>query len=167
MREKAANPPAASPTLLCSVPCRYTALQSATVPPPKSAQKAMKPSRSKSPEGLKMARPLPLLISVLPGNNQRAAPRAALIVTTATRQKWKSGATPKEASRPPHTAPSNPPPLNAAWNDVWRRSEEHTSELQSLAYLVCRLLLEKKKNIQQLSQLRRSDDTASLSVLRS
>src|SRR2546425_3116696 len=31
-------------------------------------------------------------------------------------------------------------------SDVWRgRSEEHTSELQSLAYLVCRLLLEKKK----------------------
>src|SRR5687767_14855609 len=27
----------------------------------------------------------------------------------------------------------------------WLRSEEHTSELQSLAYLVCRLLLEKKK----------------------
>src|SRR2546425_8761057 len=27
----------------------------------------------------------------------------------------------------------------------YRRSEEHTSELQSLAYLVCRLLLEKKK----------------------
>src|SRR2546423_11184032 len=26
------------------------------------------------------------------------------------------------------------------------RSEEHTSELQSLAYLVCRLLLEKKQN---------------------
>src|SRR5687767_15638668 len=29
---------------------------------------------------------------------------------------------------------------------VGQRSEEHTSELQSLAYLVCRLLLEKKKN---------------------
>src|SRR2546425_4120423 len=29
----------------------------------------------------------------------------------------------------------------------WQRSEEHTSELQSLAYLVCRLLLEKKKGI--------------------
>src|SRR5947199_1653530 len=28
-----------------------------------------------------------------------------------------------------------------------RRSEEHTSELQSLRHLVCRLLLEKKKNI--------------------
>src|SRR2546425_9763961 len=30
--------------------------------------------------------------------------------------------------------------------DPAARSEEHTSELQSLAYLVCRLLLEKKKN---------------------
>ena len=30
--------------------------------------------------------------------------------------------------------------------DVERRSEEHTSELQSQAYLVCRLLLEKKNN---------------------
>src|SRR3712207_7672282 len=29
------------------------------------------------------------------------------------------------------------------------RSEEHTSELQSRQYLVCRLLLEKKKNIVQ------------------
>src|SRR3712207_7658772 len=28
----------------------------------------------------------------------------------------------------------------------WPRSEEHTSELQSRQYLVCRLLLEKKKN---------------------
>src|SRR2546425_7969263 len=31
------------------------------------------------------------------------------------------------------------------------RSEEHTSELQSLAYLVCRLLLEKKKIEKQTS----------------
>src|SRR5205823_7741603 len=31
-------------------------------------------------------------------------------------------------------------------SDSDARSEEHTSELQSLAYLVCRLLLEKKKN---------------------
>src|SRR5262245_63194817 len=29
----------------------------------------------------------------------------------------------------------------------WARSEEHTSELQSLRHLVCRLLLEKKKTI--------------------
>src|SRR5258707_10817426 len=31
--------------------------------------------------------------------------------------------------------------------DSHERSEEHTSELQSRQYLVCRLLLEKKKNI--------------------
>src|SRR2546422_7166611 len=30
----------------------------------------------------------------------------------------------------------------------WRRSEEHTSELQSRLHLVCRLLLEKKKRKQ-------------------
>src|SRR5687767_3153622 len=34
----------------------------------------------------------------------------------------------------------------AATDGTRKRSEEHTSELQSLAYLVCRLLLEKKKN---------------------
>src|SRR5438552_10371841 len=33
----------------------------------------------------------------------------------------------------------------------WRRSEEHTSELQSPDHLVCRLLLEKKKNKQWFS----------------
>src|SRR3989441_9766668 len=33
--------------------------------------------------------------------------------------------------------------------DPQHRSEEHTSELQSLAYLVCRLLLEKKKKMKQ------------------
>src|SRR2546425_8046948 len=34
-------------------------------------------------------------------------------------------------------------------NQCWR-SEEHTSELQSLAYLVCRLLLEKKNELQAI-----------------
>src|SRR2546425_8830192 len=34
------------------------------------------------------------------------------------------------------------------------RSEEHTSELQSLAYLVCRLLLEKKMEDQAVHQRR-------------
>src|SRR2546425_671953 len=33
------------------------------------------------------------------------------------------------------------------------RSEEHTSELQSLAYLVCRLLLEKKKKRTKLADI--------------
>src|SRR2546425_7104068 len=36
------------------------------------------------------------------------------------------------------------------------RSEEHTSELQSLAYLVCRLLLEKKKKIRRVSCVART-----------
>src|SRR2546425_7857458 len=35
------------------------------------------------------------------------------------------------------------------------RSEEHTSELQSLAYLVCRLLLEKKKKYNRMHASRR------------
>src|SRR2546425_8325831 len=49
----------------------------------------------------------------------------------------------------PMTVPSKIP--TTAMNKLngvmarWKRSEEHTSELQSLAYLVCRLLLEKKK----------------------
>src|SRR2546425_7709827 len=43
-------------------------------------------------------------------------------------------------------------PPNAVQLEV--RSEEHTSELQSLAYLVCRLLLEKKKrNVEYSSTL--------------
>src|SRR2546425_6639738 len=40
----------------------------------------------------------------------------------------------------------------AVWDGVKFRSEDHTSELQSLAYLVCRLLLEKKKKYQPNSQ---------------
>src|SRR2546425_5575956 len=40
---------------------------------------------------------------------------------------------------------STPHGVNHALDQQGRRSEEHTSELQSLAYLVCRLLLEKKK----------------------
>src|SRR5229473_8028810 len=35
--------------------------------------------------------------------------------------------------------------ISSGWPARRIRSEEHTSELQSLAYLVCRLLLEKKK----------------------
>src|SRR5205823_13038288 len=39
----------------------------------------------------------------------------------------------------------DPQTMRLTLNASSRRSEEHTSELQSLAYLVCRLLLEKKK----------------------
>src|SRR2546425_5710165 len=60
------------------------------------------------------------------------------------------------AHRPLHRiAWSGTPPGTRAYEHTERdrgsprrsRSEEHTSELQSLAYLVCRLLLEKKKII--------------------
>src|SRR3712207_7338027 len=37
------------------------------------------------------------------------------------------------------------PPRRRGREGRWQRSEEHTSELQSRQYLVCRLLLEKKK----------------------
>src|SRR3712207_7947988 len=40
-------------------------------------------------------------------------------------------------------------------NDFAARSEEHTSELQSRQYLVCRLLLEKKKKKELLHPSRR------------
>src|SRR2546425_8630434 len=44
-----------------------------------------------------------------------------------------------------HRGPGTAPRVEAGELLHHRRSEEHTSELQSLAYLVCRLLLEKKK----------------------
>src|SRR3989441_9201576 len=45
-------------------------------------------------------------------------------------------------ARPRQVSDHRAVPAASAASD---RSEEHTSELQSLAYLVCRLLLEKKK----------------------
>src|SRR5262249_57029182 len=44
------------------------------------------------------------------------------------------------------------------------RSEEHTSELQSLTNLVCRLLLEKKKAEQSLDQLEQQSERPARSV---
>src|SRR5688572_32478018 len=40
---------------------------------------------------------------------------------------------------------SGPSPISTSLAGTFRRSEEHTSELQSQSNLVCRLLLEKKK----------------------
>src|SRR3712207_7228486 len=45
-----------------------------------------------------------------------------------------------------------------------RRSEEHTSELQSRQYLVCRLLLEKKKRDRKSTRLNCSHDNISYAV---
>src|SRR5215213_10400476 len=58
----------------------------------------------------------------------------------------------------PGAAPAAPPapsrPPRAAAPALRPRSEEHTSELQSLTNLVCRLLLEKKKKITLLFYFR-------------
>src|SRR5256885_12453209 len=51
----------------------------------------------------------------------------------------------------------NPPVLNAG---TGRRSEEHTSELQSPCNLVCRLLLEKKKKIEHQNRRTSEDDSS-------
>src|SRR3712207_8127720 len=49
-------------------------------------------------------------------------------------------------SHAPRFAPKWPPISPTVSISNSRRSEEHTSELQSRQYLVCRLLLEKNKN---------------------
>src|ERR1039458_10398135 len=43
--------------------------------------------------------------------------------------------------------------------DLLKRSEEHTSELQSLRHLVCRLLLEKKKNKKKQENIKPTENT--------
>src|SRR6266699_7164364 len=57
-------------------------------------------------------------------------------------------ALPIPPSRPGWTSsPPTSPSVTSSSAPGWsRRSEEHTSELQSRPHLVCRLLLEKKKN---------------------
>src|SRR5258707_2017708 len=83
----------------------------------------------------------------------RRPPRSTLFpYTTLFRSWWSPGtsAWPQRqpgagcSARGPQGAP-DPEPA-AAGPPVCGRSEEHTSELQSRQYLVCRLLLEKKKN---------------------
>src|SRR6476620_12152196 len=63
----------------------------------------------------------------------RRPPRSTLFpYTTLFRSRWRDTCRSSRA--------------RAARSRRWLRSEEHTSELQSRQYLVCRLLLEKKKN---------------------
>src|SRR3712207_7311058 len=55
--------------------------------------------------------------------------------------------TPRRFSMKPRAFTVSQPVLSQVASGAWKstRSEEHTSELQSRQYLVCRLLLEKKK----------------------
>src|SRR3712207_6893860 len=80
----------------------------------------------------------------------RRPPRSTLFpYTTLFRSAYNTGsraAAPRSRCAPGTGAagpPSDPPVGYPAW--IVERSEEHTSELQSRQYLVCRLLLEKKK----------------------
>src|SRR5690625_5635336 len=57
-----------------------------------------------------------------------------------------------------HSWTSQPaPPVTAVLTERLR-SEEHTSELQSRGHLVCRLLLEKKKKINNIIQIYKLED---------
>src|SRR5205807_7303949 len=63
--------------------------------------------------------------------------------------------TPPRSRSPPRRGPPRPRPARTRARPRSRRSEEHTSELQSPCNLVCRLLLEKKKT--PLARSRMSD----------
>src|SRR5438445_4880470 len=72
------------------------------------------------------------------GENGTGVSGAAIRLTGASRSSKASSAIVAAISAP------NPPVRVSSWRTS-TRSEEHTSELQSRQYLVCRLLLEKKK----------------------
>src|SRR2546430_10161048 len=69
----------------------------------------------------------------------RRPPRSTLFPYTTL---FRSGLRPRRSRRPPRRAHRRHDPARGGCE---RRSEEHTSELQSQSNLVCRLLLEKKK----------------------
>src|SRR2546429_6673417 len=72
----------------------------------------------------------------------RRPPRSTLFPYTTLFRSW------SDAGGPGETAPrwSTGPCTGTSPTALRLRSEEHTSELQSRLHLVCRLLLEKKKN---------------------
>src|SRR2546430_12048409 len=82
----------------------------------------------------------------------RRPPRSTLFPYTtlfrsSVRQRQSAGRRlelPRRRPEAPRAAIRNPPRFDRRLPDS-RRSEEHTSELQSQSNLVCRLLLEKKK----------------------
>src|SRR5262245_62608641 len=78
----------------------------------------------------------------------RRPPRSTLFpYTTLFRSRVRQSAPPAVGRAVPHR-----PGLRRRDARPARRSEEHTSELQSLRHLVCRLLLEKKKETENNMQ---------------
>src|SRR6266478_7358906 len=82
----------------------------------------------------------------------RRPPRSTLFPYTTLFRSRPRRAAPRPCGRP--SAPSRS--LRARWS----RSEEHTSELQSQSNLVCRLLLEKKKNKKSHAHLEKHKNIA-------
>src|SRR3712207_8047387 len=86
----------------------------------------------------------------------RRPPRSTLFPYTTLFRSLLPPPTPRRRSEETHQAPAppqarrggsaGPPPETPGKRGKGARSEEHTSELQSRQYLVCRLLLEKKNN---------------------
>src|SRR2546425_2404216 len=74
----------------------------------------------------------------------RRPPRSTLFPYTTLFRSLAPAATRPQALGPQPERPGERH-VNRGMPRLALRSEEHTSELQSLAYLVCRLLLEKKK----------------------
>src|SRR3712207_6977806 len=75
----------------------------------------------------------------------RRPPRSTLFPYTTLFRSSASGPSARGSSRRPATRPRSARPRHPRPPRLPPRSEEHTSELQSRQYLVCRLLLEKKK----------------------
>src|SRR5271157_924751 len=69
----------------------------------------------------------------------------------------------RSAQTIPSCSPKHRSPLQDLRTRTWRRSEEHTSELQSRPHLVCRLLLE-KKNILPLVFVNPAQNAAGLAA---
>src|SRR5437667_8281083 len=83
----------------------------------------------------------------------RRPPRSTLFpYTTLFRSRWTTSQTRSKRER------FTPARDNSMDRIALSRSEEHTSELQSHHDLVCRLLLEKKKNIHSMMNLKVSID---------
>src|SRR2546426_7364707 len=81
-------------------------------------------------------------------NRQRSAGRLFVGDRTGVRERLVHRSIRAESARLACTPYRMPQPNSVSTPNAFRRSEEHTSELQSPCNLVCRLLLEKKKKQQ-------------------
>src|SRR3712207_8030050 len=82
-------------------------------------------------------------LPICPGVTTRSRPHAGE-ACSCTRS-WHRHAPPQTGSTSASRVPITAPTTSVRSSRRPARSEEHTSELQSRQYLVCRLLLEKKK----------------------